>query len=437
MRELIKRAKNVLNGSYDFEIYFEKTLERTYRVANQKPERVEISSSSGVGVRVFKDSKVGFAYCDELKDFEECLRFAKELCDISEPDEAICVPEGEDLGELKGELDSGVFSESPEGRIEILISLEKKALEMDGRIDSVELCELSETLSEVFCASSRGLEYFHRGSFFDASIALVATEDGDSSMAYRALGARHFRDLELSRMVSEATQDAIYLLKGVCLSSGIYDVVFSPFAASQLIEAFEGIFLGDMVLRGKSALKDLEGQEVFSELLNLVDWGDMPGGYSTLPVDAEGTKTGKNILIERGALKGFLHGLYSARALKRTSTGNAYRSSYRAKPESGVSNFFIMQGDTPLEEMLSGDVILILELLGAHTVDEVSGDFSLGFSGIMYRGGKKVSAVRGMTVSGNIRQVFKNITLVGNDLCFYLNVGSPSLKVSGLYIGGE
>ncbi|MCS7084272.1 MAG: TldD/PmbA family protein [Aquificaceae bacterium] len=437
MRELISRAKSVLNSSFDFEIYFEKTLEKTYRVSNQKPERTQISQSSGVGVRVFKGNKVGFAYCDELKDFEECVKFAKELCEISEPDEAILVPEGKELGELKGELDSAAFSESPEGRFEILISLEKKALEMDGRVKSLEMCELSESVSEVFCASSRGLEYYHKSSAFEASIAVVAKEGEDSAMAYRAIGARYFGDLELSRMLEEVIEDAVSLLKPTGLNSGVYEVVFSPFSASQLLEAFADIFLGDNVLRGKSALKGMEGHKVFSELLSIIDWGDMPKGYASIPIDAEGVKTRKNVLVQDGVLNGFLHGLYSAKALGKISTGSSVRSSYRVKPSSGISNLFILPRQASKEEMLEGDVVLILELLGTHTVDEVSGDFSLGFSGIIYKGGKKVGPVRGMTLSGNIKDVFKKLKAVGSDLCFYLNVGSPSLRVSGLNIGGE
>ncbi|MCS7308355.1 MAG: TldD/PmbA family protein, partial [Aquificaceae bacterium] len=179
------------------------------------------------------------------------------------------------------------------------------------------------------------------------------------------------------------------------------------------------------------------GQQVFSEKLTIVDDGVKEKGFLSLPVDAEGHFTRRNVLVEKGRFLTFLHSTYTAVKSKAKPTGNSIRGGFKSLPVSGITNLYIEPGDRSLEDLLEQDeVFLITDLMGLHTVDTVSGDFSLGASGIIYRKGKKEQSVRGVVIGGNIKELLSLVVDVGNDLRFYGNVGAPSLFIENLTVGG-
>jgi PmbA protein len=158
----------------------------------------------------------------------------------------------------------------------------------------------------------------------------------------------------------------------------------------------------------------------------------------SFPFDAEGIKSKRNVLVDKGVLRGFLHSLYTAKKLKTEPTGNSLRESFKSLPACGITNLYIDKKDAKLEDIIGSyeEVFFVLDLMGLHTVDPVSGDFSLGASGIIYKRGQKEKSVRGVTVSGNVLEVWKSVVKVGGDLTFYGNVGSPSLLIEKLTVGG-
>jgi PmbA protein len=107
-------------------------------------------------------------------------------------------------------------------------------------------------------------------------------------------------------------------------------------------------------------------------------------------------------------------------------------------PTSGIRNLYIERGNHTLEDLLRAyeEVFLILDLMGLHTADPISGDFSLGASGIIYKSGKKERAVKGVVIGGNIQELLKNLVGVGEDLRMYGHVGSPSLLIEAITVGG-
>jgi PmbA protein len=181
-----------------------------------------------------------------------------------------------------------------------------------------------------------------------------------------------------------------------------------------------------------------KGEQIASELFTLVDDGTMERGYSTHPYDDEGTPQRKTVLVEKGIFKGFLHSLYTAWAMNEKPTGNGLRSSFTSPPSTGITNFYLRPGELSFEELVNseGEVLVVFDLMGLHTADTVSGDFSFGASGVLYKNGKKVQSIRGVTVAGNFLELIKNISAVGGDLTFYANVGSPSILVKNITVGG-
>lgn len=120
------------------------------------------------------------------------------------------------------------------------------------------------------------------------------------------------------------------------------------------------------------------------------------------------------------------------------STGNAARGGFKGAPGIGASNFYIERGDVDLNKMIEavGDGLFITDLMGVHTIDAVSGDFSLGASGMRVEGGELTTPVRGMAISGNILELFSKVEAVGSDMRFVGSVGAPSLLVGGVEASG-
>ena len=149
--------------------------------------------------------------------------------------------------------------------------------------------------------------------------------------------------------------------------------------------------------------------------------------------------SGKTVLIEDGVLKSYLHNTYSAAKDGTRSTGNASRPSYRGTPEIGPSNIFLEAGRASREELLQdiSQGFYITEVLGMHTANPISGDFSVGAAGLWIEKGELAYPVRGVAVAANILELFQGVEAVGNDLRFYLGYGTPTLRFRPLPVSGE
>lgn len=440
MNRIEEWVKEAIGKGYEYEIYVENRKKKTVETANEKLENILKAQEAGVGIRVFKNKRMGFSYTTELKEeaIKECVRKAVEVCELTPEDEGFELRAHKNYGELETYYDPEGLSLSLDDRIELLIGLERKAKARDGRIKGVRKVSLKETELEVSCINSLGLEYSYRGTWFSTLMAVVAEEETDNSISYSYAGSRRLSRLPFDNMLEEAIFKATAVLKPDALEPTLMPVVLFREASAMLLEAFSPIFLGDALIKGKTFLKGMEGQRVFSEKLSIIDDGLLSEGFMSLPVDVEGNPTNTFSLVDKGIFKGFLHNTYTGIKSGQASTGNAIRESFRSLPNVGIRNLYIEAGTRSFEELISLEerVFLATDLMGLHTVDPVSGDFSLGVSGIIYRGGRVEKRVRGAVMAGNIKKVWGSVVEVGKDLRFYANVGSPSILIEAITLGG-
>jgi PmbA protein len=178
----------------------------------------------------------------------------------------------------------------------------------------------------------------------------------------------------------------------------------------------------------------------------MVDDGLYARGISTSPIDGEGIPSQQTLLVAQGEVSGYLYDRYWANRANLSSlgstvasTGNSRRFNIKSPPGIGISNFFIRPGEhrfsNLMEDLRRG--MVIKEVMGLHTVDPISGDFSLGCSGDWVDRGEKVFPVKSIAVAGNIFQIFQKVIGLGEDLRFFGRVGSPSLLLEGLEISGS
>jgi PmbA protein len=214
-------------------------------------------------------------------------------------------------------------------------------------------------------------------------------------------------------------------------------VIFDPMVAASILEhIYEGVN-GDSVYRGASFLAGKLGEKIASDTVTVIDDGTVVGGFGTSPFDGEGVPTRRTVVIENGMLKSYLLNIYTAKKLKLQTTGNASRG-LAGTPGIGLGNYFFQPGKRTPKELI-GDVkegLYVTEFLG-HGANLVTGDYSRGASGMWISGGEFAYPVEEITVAGNLKDMFKNISEIANDLEFRGSVASPTLRIDGLTVGGE
>ncbi len=214
-------------------------------------------------------------------------------------------------------------------------------------------------------------------------------------------------------------------------------IIFDPMVSTSILEhIFEGVN-GDSVYRGASFLAGKLGQKIAGDNVNIIDDGTIVGGFGTSPFDGEGVPTRRTVVIDNGVLKSYLLNTYTAKKLGLQTTGNAARG-LAGTPGIGPGNYFLQPGPRPAKELIADvkEGLYVTEFLG-QGVNLVTGDYSRGASGMWISGGEFAYPVEEITVAGNLKELFFNISEIANDLEFRGSVAAPTIRVDGLTVGGE
>jgi len=441
MEEIKALVERHLRGGYEYEIFIQRLKKLRIETSEESLENLSTSEEWGIGIRVLREGRMGFAYTtsEDEESIRDVVRKAAEMCDLQSPDRGnlfvteLKKPQAESVFDREG-VDFGL-----DEKVEFTLSIERRAKELDSRIKGVRKTGFTEGVFGVEVFNSHGVHFAYEGTLYTATIAALAQEGGDSAISWEYRGARRFRDLQAEEIARDVVFKSTSLLNPAAFSTRRIPVVFFRESFAMLLEAFSDIFLGDSLVKGKTLLREKVGEKVGWEGFSLVDDGALEGGFATTPYDAEGIPHRRNVLVERGVFRGFLHSLYTATLTGAEPTGNSGRSSFRNLPLSSTTNLYVEAGDTALADLLSAEeeLLLVIDLMGLHTVDPVSGEFSLGASGVLYRRGEPQHAVRGVTVAGNVLDLWNKIVAVGKDFKFYGSVGSPSVLVREVAVGGN
>jgi len=266
----------------------------------------------------------------------------------------------------------------------------------------------------------------------------IAKDGEDTSSGCSYIASRFYEDLDFDLLSKEIAINTVNLLNPKSFETKSLPVVFSPDSMVSLLRAFSSVFLGDSLIKNKTMLKDKLQEQIASEEVTIIDDGTINRALGSSRFDADGNPTQKNIVVENGVFKMFLHNIYTAKKSNQESTANSVRAGYRSVPQTGIHNFYLVPKNNSLETLLGAyeECVYITELMGLHMADPISGNFSLGASGIVYKNAKPMYAIRAVTVASNFLELLKKIKLIGNDFRFFGHVGSPSVLVENITIGG-
>ena len=407
-------------------------------------ETLKESGSKSIGVRVFFGQRAASTYSSDFSaaGIERMLKSALEIARITSEDPFAGIPEAAALGSLSGDLNlyhEDVYSLPGSGRIDYARRAEKAALDADPRMKNSEGGSFDAATGRKVLTNSHGFVGEYRRSYCSvAAIPIAQDAQGNMQRDYWFSVARSLAKLDSAEQVGkEAARRTLRRLGARKVKTAHVPVVLDPMVANSMLEhIFEGVN-GDSVYRGASFLAGKLGQKIAGPNVTVIDDGTMPGGFGTTPFDGEGIPTRRTIVIEDGVLKSYLLNTYTAKKLGLETTANASRG-LAGTPGIGPGNYFLQPG-TKIPQQLIGEIkdgLYVTEFLG-HGANLVTGDYSRGASGLWIVNGELAYPVEEITVAGNLKDMFMNISEIATDLEFRGSVASPTIRIDGLTVGGE
>jgi TldD protein len=451
-------AEALSEGGTYADLYFEHTTAISILVDESLVKTATEGISVGCGIRVVAGEQTGYAYSDDLAP-ERILKAAKIAARIASGPARVSTV---GLSQLEPPHNFYPVAHVPtdrnlEEKLELVSRADRAARAYDPRIGQVRVA-YADQIRHVLSAGSDGRVVTDFQPLVRLNVSTLAQEGANRQSGSSGGGGRvplefFSGDRSPQWFAREAARQAIVQLGARETPAGEMEVVLGPGWPGILLHEAVGHGLeADFNRKGISAFSGRIGQRVASELCTVVDDGTIPDRRGSLNVDDEGTPTQKNILIEKGILKGYLQDKLSAGILHTTLTGNGRRESYEHIPMPRMTNTYMLAGtDDPEGIIRSVRRGLYAVYFGGGQVDITSGKFVFSASeAYLIEDGRITAPVKGATLIGDGPTVLTRVTAVGSDLkldsgigtcgkegqSVPVGVGIPTLKVSRLTVGG-
>ena len=437
LSDLMKWAKAVGADAADALYVHGESISVAQRLG--KREKLESSEGRDLGLRVFVGKRQAFV---SSTDFDPgALRIlAERAVDIARavPEDPVCGLAPEELLAQKWpdlDLDDKRVP-SAKTLLALAAETEEAALSVKGVTNS-EGAEAGWGRTSVVLATSTGFSGGYRRGGYSLSCAVLAGEGTGMERDYEWSSAVHFGDLmAASRIGRNAGKFAVERLNPKKAVSARLPVVYDRRVSGSLIGHLASAINGRAVARGTSFLKDKMGAQLFAKGIRILDNPLRKRGLGSKPFDAEGLATRRFAVIDDGMLTTWLLDLAAARQLGLKPTGHASRGT-SGPPGPTTSNFYLEKGVLPPDELIA-DIksgLYITDLIG-FGVNGVTGDYSRGASGFWIENGKRAWPVSGITVAGNLKDMFLAMT-PANDLQFKGSTNAPTVRIEGMTIASS
>jgi PmbA protein len=436
--DIIKYA--LKNGADEVEVYIEVGRESEVGTRLENLERLKEATSQGLGLRIFKDKRLGFAYTSDLSEnnLKDFINNTIKLSDETTKDEFNGLPEpSSDIPELDL-FDPKIEQIETSWKIDACKRMEKTMFDYDKHINNSEGACFLDGDSLIYIANSKGFYHSYKNSYCYLYCVPVAEKDGKLQSGFWFSFKRFFDELDSPETVANiAGERVIRMLGAITPKTKKVPVVFDPLTAGSFIGGLLSAINGDAIFKRATFLVDKLNQQIASACLNINDDGRLIRGVASAPIDGEGVPTTNKEIISEGVLRTYLYDTYTAKKAGVKSTANAQRS-YSTIPEIGGFNFYLQAGDNSPEEIIGSvkDGLYLTNLMG-YGANIVTGDYSRGASGIWIENGNLTRPVEGLTIASNMLEMLKNIEMVGNDLKMMGPVSSPTFKISEMIVAGS
>ena len=416
-------------GATESSVVVSNSISETVNFRNEKLDESNRSDNLAIGITTYiGKKKSSISSSNLLKDnletlIEKCIETTKNTPEDefnSLPDKDLLATEIKDLDLYD---DTHIKNEN---KIEYLKKLEAAASN-DKKIINTE-SSFTEDKSNFILANSIGFSMGYTSSSFMASSVTVAKDDKSMERDYEYTSKCYLKDIqdaeELGKLAAEQT---IRKLSPKKIGSEKIAIIFDKRIAKGILSTLAGAISSSAISRGTSFLKDKINQKIFSDEINIFDKPDILKGLGSRSFDSEGVKTNTLKLVERGVLKHYLMDTYNGKKLNIRSNGRC----------GGTSNLYFDNGNISYKDLLSSNprCLYITETIG-HGSNIVTGDYSVGATGFLIENGEFKYPINEITIAGNFKDMFQNITLA-NDLEFKYATNSPTMMIEGMVVAGK
>ncbi|UCE38104.1 MAG: TldD/PmbA family protein [Thermoplasmata archaeon] len=424
---MMDTAKKIADRALEFgadeaEVFIIESHCRGFTIEKNSVSSISGGVDRGIGIRILKDKKLGFAYCTEEKDNEEAIKRALSLSKLGKESE-FTFPEPKDIKKIHNLFDQRIVEYPTKEALEGAVNLVKSGLEVDKDV-IVTRGGLSYGYESFVVVNSKGLAVEDKGTEIHAGVSMVLKKDGIST-GFEDYSSRilEIDFCDLGKKCAELTVKGQNAKK---IEDKKMTVVLTPHAFANLLEFITApALLGEAAHKNESVYSGKTGEQVASEKLTAIDDGSFAGGLNSAIVDDEGVPSKRTVLIDKGILQGFLYSQGSAIEFDKDTTANAMRAerfasarNYKSPPVVKARNI-IVEGECEKVDALISEVdegVLVYEVLGAHTSNPASGDFSVE-SPILFKieRGEIVHPIKSAMLSGNFPECLKDVRGIGDD----------------------
>jgi PmbA protein len=445
LEEIARRVADAARDGEQVEAYVVRSRDTDVKVFDGEVESLSVAEVAGVGVRVVSDHRQGYAWAGSLDDsvVADTLADARDNASFGAPDEFYGLATRDDVAGVEpASLDlwrDDFASVDTDAKVRMALELEAATRAADSRVRGVESASYGDAAVEAAIVTSTGVEASTRRTMCACFSYAMAGEGTATQTGYGFSVGRSPSDLELATAARDAADRATRLLGAAQPPSRRLPIVFDPLVTASLLGLVDAALNGESVQKGRSLFVGREGEQVASPSVTIVDDPTNADAYGASAYDAEGVPTRRNDLVVDGVLQRFLHNVSTARRAGTRTTGSAVRG-FKSTPGVGARALQLVPGASTPEKILWSvpEALYVQSVSGLHSgTNPVSGDFSVGATGLMVREGAFAEPVREITVASTIQRMLRDVAAVGNDLTWLPGgAAGVTLLVSEMQMSG-
>jgi len=441
--DLSERIVEQARPGEQLEAFVARGGETEIRVYEGNVEKFISAQSEGIGVRIINGGRTGFAYAGTLdaSSIDEVIDEARDNVEFGTVDEWAGLAEPDDVAVTDQELwNDTLAGYATEGKIELAMELERLALAGDARV-RIDDANYADAWGEQAVATTTGIRRTGRANGCYLQISTLADDNDETQSGFGFSVGRSPDELDATAAAADGVKRATRLLGATKPASRRVTVVLDPFVTAQFLGIIGSTLNGESVVKGRSLFRDRLGEAVASPVVTLLDDPTNPLAYTATDVDGEGLAARRNVLLDGGVLRQFVHSSYSARRAGTASTGNAMRGGYASGTGAGCLALQLVPGTRSQEDIIAGidDGLLVDSVSGLHSgVNPVSGDFSTGASGMLISNGAIGAPVREFTIASTLQRMLADIAEVGADVDWLpMRAAGVSLVIHDVTMSGS
>ncbi len=425
IEQLLTEAKKSVDEA---EVFFVKATSISAELKQKKVNLATSSEEYGLGIRTIHEGRIGSSSTNDPGQWRECLSAAIASGKLSTPQEWNGLPQPVRLPKSPLSFDASIRLEP-----NIVLDLIGKMLEgAAGHPAEVTSGSASLSTSTATLANTEGVRYKNKHTGVSLSLEAIHGQ----STGYEFDHSPFMEKVDPVAVGEKATFFAVESDNGKEIASGEYEILLSPLAYGELLgNVFVPALSGRNVHAGRSRLAQSLGESITDPQISMYDEPLLKKASASMRWDAEGTPTHRVDFIKEGILKTFAYDLKTAYRFGNTSTGSAVRGGFGGLPSIGHHNFIV---DGKRDIVDDERVVYIHNVVGAHTANPMSGEFSVELSNAFWmEGGEFDIPLRSAMLSGNVFDMHRNISGLSKESRAIGSMILPSVKINKQHIIGK